>query len=73
MGMVETVGSGTARHYMLSAKVYALTQNEAGYAMQRGFSTITEHGMILEHLEHYGKITRANVAELCKCNNNHAS
>ena len=72
LGMVEAVGNGVARHYMLSAKVYALTNNETGYTRQRGFTVIQECEMILAHLSHFSKISRGETAELCKCNDNHA-
>lgn len=72
LGMAEAVGNGAARHYMLSAKVYALTKNEAGYTRQRGFTQIQESEMILAHVEKFGKVKRADVMELCKCDKNHA-
>ena len=72
LGMAEAVGNGAARHYMLSAKVYALTKNEAGYTRQRGFTQIQESEMILAHVDKFGKVKRADVMELCKCDKNHA-
>ncbi len=72
-GMVEGVGSGISRHYMLSKKVYAMSGNKIGYTRQRGMTTIQEKGLILAHLENYGRITRSDVIELCKCEGRHAS
>ena len=71
-GMVEGVGNGNARRYMLSSKVYAMSGNETGYTRQRGMETLEEIGMIERHINKFGKITRAEAAELCKCNLNHA-
>ena len=72
IGMVEGVGNGNARRYMLSSKVYAISGNETGYTIQRGMTTLQEMGMIERHIEKFGMITRAKAAELCKCDLNHA-
>lgn len=72
LGMVEGIGNGNARRYMLSSKVYALSGNETAYTRQRGMTTLQEMGMIDRHLEKFGKITRAETADLCKCDSNHA-
>ena len=70
--MVEGVGNGKARRYMLSSKVYALSGNETAYTRQRGLSNIQEIGMIRSYIEKFGQITRAQAADLCKCDFNHA-
>ena len=72
LGMIEGVGNGNARRYMLSSKVYAISGNETGYTRQRGMTTLQEMGMIERHIEKFGKISRAEAAELCKCDRNHA-
>lgn len=72
LGMVEGVGNGNARRYMLSSKVYAISGNETGYTRQRGMTTLQEMSMIERHIESFGKITRAKTADLCKCDLNHA-
>lgn len=73
LGMVEGVGNGIARRYMLSSKVYSITNNKAGYTRQRGWDTLQERELILAHLNKYSKITREDVVELCRCTPNHAS
>lgn len=73
LGMVEGVGNGSARRYMLSSKVYSISNNTAGYIRQRGWDTLQEREMILSHLDRYPEITREGVAELCRCTPNHAS
>lgn len=73
LGMVEGVGNGSARRYMLSSKVYSITNNKAGYTRQRGWDTLQERELILAHLNKYSKITREDVVELCRCTPNHAS
>lgn len=72
LGMLEGVGNGKARCYMLSSKVYALSGSETAYTRQRGMTTIQEKGMIESHVDKFGQITRAEAAELCKCDTNHA-
>ncbi len=72
LGMIEGVGNGNARRYMLSSKVYAISGNETGYTRQRGMTTLQEMDLIERHIESFRKITRAKTAELCKCDLNHA-
>ena len=73
LGMAEGIGNGRARRYMLSAKVYSIADNKAGYTRQRGWNTMQECELILAHLDKYDKITRKDVIDLCKCTPNHAS
>lgn len=73
LGMVEGVGNGSARRYMLSSKVYSISNNKAGYIRQRGWDTLQEREMIISHFDKYSEITREGVAELCRCTANHAS
>jgi len=71
-GLIEGVGNGRARRYILSAKVYALAGNKAGYTRQHGMTIIQEKSLILQQAEKYGRITRAETMELCKCEKDHA-
>ncbi len=73
LGMVEAVGNGKSRRYMLSSKVYALSGDEAGYMRQRGMTTIQEKSMIESQVEQFGRITSKKTAELCKSDLNHAN
>ena len=73
LGMIEGVGNGSARRYMLSSKVYSISNNTAGYIRQRGWDTLQEREMIISHFDKYSEITREGVAELCRCTANHAS
>ena len=72
LGVVEGVGNGRARRYMLSSKMYALSGNEAGHTRQHGMTTLQEKDIILRHLESFSRISRADVVELCRCDSNHA-
>lgn len=73
LGMVEGIGNGSARRYMLSSKVYSVTDNKAGYARQRGWDVMQEKELILTHLDKFHDIDRTGVMELCRCTANHAS
>ena len=72
LGMLEGVGNGKARRYMLSSKVYALSGDEAGYTRQKGMAVIQERGMINSHIDTFGQITKKGVMDLCKCDQDHA-
>lgn len=72
-GLVEGIGNGRARRYMLSAKVYSAANNKAGYTRQRGWNTLQERELILSHLEKYNQISRKDVMELCRCSPDHAT
>ena len=72
-GLVEGVGNGPSRRYMLSATLYEMTGNKAGYTRQKGWTSIQEKEMIIAHFENFQTITRKEVMELCKCNKDHAT
>ena len=57
---------------MLSSKAYAASGDKIGYTRQKGMTIIQEMELISRHLEQFGKTTRAEVAELCKCDTEHA-
>lgn len=73
LGMVEGIGNSSARRYMLSSKVYSITNNKTGYTRQRGWDTMQEQELIMTYLEKYKSITRDAIVELCRCTPNHAS
>ena len=70
--MVEGFGNGGGRRYILSSKAYALSGDEIGYARQKGMTILQEEEIIGRYIEKFGKITRADAAELCKCDLEHA-
>jgi ATP-dependent DNA helicase RecG len=72
-GLVEGVGNGPARRYMLSSAIYAAINNATGYTRQKGWDTIQEQEMIISYIDTYHKITRSDVIDLCRCNENHAT
>lgn len=73
LGMIEGVGNGKARYYMLSSKVYSISGKETSYTRQKGMTTIQEKNLIERHVSQFGTITRVQTVELCKCTDAHAS
>lgn len=71
-GLIEPVGNGKNRRFILNSKVYAMSKATTGYTRQRGMTIIQEKGLIASHVGRFGRITRAEAAELCKCDANHA-
>ena len=54
------------RRYQLSHATYQAIGDPAAYVRRRGFSAIQHQQMVLNWLESNGRITRADVAELCQ-------
>lgn len=65
-GLVEAHGTGRARTYTLSAKVYRKSGQKAAYVRQAGFDPIQQEQMVLSYIDKHGSIKRADVAELCR-------
>ena len=64
-GMVEAVGAGKNRNYMLSAQVYCQNKLTAEYVRQKGIDEIRYPEMIIEYTEKNGnRITRSEAALL---------
>ena len=62
-GLVEALGTGRGRRYMLSAKAYG-TGNAVHYVRQKGIDEVRYEGLILELARKQGKVKRADVVEL---------
>jgi ATP-dependent DNA helicase RecG len=65
-GFLEGRGEGKGRSYHLSAAVYRRLGDKSAYVHQRGFEPLQQEQMVLQYLEKHGRITRREVAELCK-------
>lgn len=64
-GLVEPVGTGRARSYILSRDLYVREGGKAAYTRQKGFSAIQHEQMILSYIDQHGQITRGEAMELC--------
>lgn len=63
-GLVEAIGTGKGRYYILSSKVYQSSDNTAGYVRQTGIDKFRHDELVLKFAKTQGHITRGNVAEL---------
>ena len=66
MGLVETRGRGKGQSYLLSSATYRRLGLESQYVRQRGFEPLQQEQLVLQYVEAHGRITRREVAELCK-------
>ena len=66
-GLIEALGRGNARIYMLSAKVYRENNESIQYVRQTGIDSITYPEMVLKLARtQAGTVTKQDVAELLK-------
>jgi len=65
-GLVEAHGNGRGRNYTLSAAVYRVTGDKAGYTRQAGFTALQNEQMVLSYVRQHGQIRRAEVMTLCR-------
>lgn len=65
-GLVEERGQKKGRTWHLSAAVYRALGDKAAYVRQRGFEPLQQEQMVLQYAEKHGRITRRDVAELCR-------
>jgi ATP-dependent DNA helicase RecG len=72
-GLVEARGSGKGRSYILSASVYRELGQSASYVHAKGFESEQMEQMILQYVKAHGRVTRQDVIELCRVNENQAA
>lgn len=65
-GLVEAHGTTRGRSYTLSAALYRVSGEKAGYTRQAGFTPIQHEQMVLSYVQQHGQIKRAEVMELCR-------
>lgn len=64
-GWVEARGEGKGRTWHLSGSIYRVLESAAGYVRVRGFEPLQQEQMILAFVSEFGRITRAQAADLC--------
>ena len=64
-GLVEGRGERKGRTYHLSAATYRRLGVPSAYVRRRGFEPLQQEQMVLQYVQKYGRITRAEAAELC--------
>lgn len=72
-GILEARGEGRGRSYHLSAAMYRVLGDRAGYVRVRGFEPVQQEQMVLQYAQEHGQITRREAAELCKLSSDQAS
>lgn len=65
-GMVESTGTGKNRSYILSSKVYKQSKNTVGYVRQTDIDKVRFPELVIKFTRNNGRVTRANVMELCR-------
>lgn len=69
-GLVEAIGSGKSKAYILNAHIYRENSNSVGYVRQTGIDSIRNEELILKLArQQKGWVTRENVTDLLKLTN----
>lgn len=63
-GLVEAMGNGRGRAYMLSSKVYKVSDNSISYVGQNDIDSIRHEELALKLVKKQGYVTRKNITEL---------
>lgn len=64
-GLVQPHGSNRNRSYTLSADVYRAKGEQVAYTRQAGLSGLQHEQLVINHIQHHGRIQRREVMELC--------
>lgn len=65
-GLARPHGSTRTRGYTLSPEVYRQMGEPSGFVRQAGFDRLQQEQMVLRYVDEHGRITRREVAELCR-------
>ena len=65
-GLVEARGKHENRFYHLSASTCRRLGEASTYVRMRGFESLQQEQVLLEYVQKHGRITRRELAELCK-------
>ena len=65
-GVLETRGQGRSRQVHLTARFFDLAEDRSAYIRVKGADGLQQERMILDYVGAYGRITRAQAAELCQ-------
>lgn len=71
--LLERRGSRRNLVYQFSASVYRNMGKPEAYIRAKGFDSLQMERMIVQYIESYGRITRAQVAELCRISDTQAN
>ncbi|MGN0812489.1 MAG: ATP-binding protein [Candidatus Coproplasma sp.] len=68
-GIVESIGSGRGRYYMLGAKYYNAAQKSSVYVRQKGIELIRYEELVMQLAKTKGTVCRSDVEELLHIGN----
>jgi ATP-dependent DNA helicase RecG len=71
-GLIEGRGEKRGRVYILSSALYQRFKTHAEYVRAKGFDFPQMEQMSLEYLQKHGRISRSDIAGLCKINEDQA-
>jgi ATP-dependent DNA helicase RecG len=63
-GLVEAVGTGRGRYYMLCSKYYKEAKKSSNYVRQKGIEPIRHEELVMQLCKTKGDVSRADVIEL---------
>ena len=72
-GILDARGDGRGRSYHLSAAMYRVLGDRAGYVRVRGFEPAQQVQMVLQYAREHGQISRREAAALCKLSGSQAT
>jgi ATP-dependent DNA helicase RecG len=72
-GLVTAHGVKKGRTYTLSPRIYRRMGQPADYVRQAGFDALQQEQMVLQYAESHGRITRKDVRDLCRINEDQAT
>lgn len=72
-GLVQPHGSNRSRTYTLSADVYRARGEQVAYTRQAGLSSLQHEQLVINHIQHHGRIQRRDVMDLCYLSKDQAS
>tara|TARA_R110000787_G_scaffold13751_5_gene42868 strand:- start:25369 stop:27057 length:1689 start_codon:yes stop_codon:yes gene_type:complete len=72
-GLVQAHGRTRGRTYTLSAELYRAKGDKVAYTRQAGFTSLQNEQMVLNYVDHHGRIQRKDVIELCHLNKDQAA
>ncbi|MBI4865066.1 MAG: putative DNA binding domain-containing protein [Candidatus Riflebacteria bacterium] len=64
LGVLETIGRGRGRSFILSRSFYRFLGKSGTYTRKRGLDRETNKELLLKHLDHYGRATISDFEEI---------
>lgn len=71
-GLIEARGQARKRHYHFTPAIYKKLNMHAEYVRAKGFEPYQQEQMVIDYVKAHGRITRAQVADLCKISSEEA-